>query len=39
MEIYLVITRVKKNKDWTSIGINQECYKTMDKLLNFVKVD
>lgn len=37
MEIYLVITRVKKNKDWTSIGINQECYKTMEQAIEFCK--
>lgn len=30
MEVYLVVTRCKRIKEWTAIGISQECYKTME---------
>ena len=37
MEIYLVITRCKRIKEWTAIGINQECYKTKEQAIEFCK--
>ena len=37
MEVYLVITRCKRIKEWTAIGINQGCYKTKEQAIEFCK--
>lgn len=35
MEIYIVISNNTKIKDFTSIGVSQECYKTKEQAIEF----
>lgn len=37
MEIFIVISRCKGIKDFTSVGVSQECYKTMEQAIEFCK--
>lgn len=37
MEIFIVISRCKRIKDFTSVGVSQECYKTMEQAIEFCK--
>lgn len=35
MEIYIVISRFKKNDYFDSVGVSQECYIDMEKAIEF----
>lgn len=37
MEIYIVVSRNNRIKDFTSVGVSQECYKTKEQAIKFCK--
>ena len=36
-EIFVVICRNKNREDWTTVGVSQECYKDIEKAIEFCR--
>ena len=36
-EIFIIICRNKNREDWTTVGVSQECYKDIEKAIEFCR--